>query len=633
MSIQNVSSKIQREHIEKLAFIYVRQSCAQGVKTNVVGGRRQREEVERLASELGWPKSNIVIVDDDQARSGSSTAGRDGYLTILNAIIEGRVGAVFSLESSRVGRDTADWHYLIKMCALMGTLVIDPDGVYDASDTNDNTLMKFKALFGETELAWIRKRMLEARRTLARQGKLRVNVPAGLIYDPEGMLVLDPDPLVQDAIRLVFSVFERFGSAGQVVKHFADQNLRIPSRIHKGPQRGDHNWVPLQIARALAILRNPFYAGTYVYGRSKSKKRATLTEARTIQVATSTTRVAQNDWQVTIHDAFPAYITWAQFLANQNRLQQNQNDFARRTRGATRSGSALLQGLVFCGKCGRKMTVAYFNRQRRPYYVCQAEKQRYHGKNCQTSPAIPIDDDVQGLFLQAVEPAQLKLSLDAFANLEEQLRYEGRQWDSRLSHAQKNIANAQERLLHIDFHNKYAFACAQNDLKEKEETLAELRQEQRGTQKKKLKDLSPKERKSMERLSRDLPLVWQSPTTDIVTKKNLIRCLISDVTLKRDGVATQVSIRWRTLACTTRIVQLPKNGDSTRTPPQVLELVRQLSVDHTYSEIAKKIKDAGFRRIRGGALFHAHTVYALCLRYLNNVGRFSASSGRVRRSS
>jgi hypothetical protein len=337
--------------------------------------------------------------------------------------------------------------------------------------------------------------------------------------------------------------------------------------------------------------------------------------------------LAQDEWQVTINDAFPAYITWEQFLANQHQLRQNANDFARRNRGAARSGSALLQGLIICGKCGHKMSVAYFNRQRRPYYVCLAEKQRYHGKNCQTFPAIPIDDDVQALFLQAIEPVQLKMSLDACARLEEQIRYEQRQWDARLNHAQKDTTKAQERLLHIDFHNKYAFSCAQNDLKEKEEILALLKQEQRSSEKTIFKNLSATERKTMERLSRDLPLIWKSPTTDMVLKKNLIRCLINDITLKRDGGASQVSICWRTLACTTRIVQLPKNGDATRTPPKVLELIRQLTVDHTYGEIAKKLNEAGLRSMRGG-LFTEESVYGLCLRYLNNIGCFRFSHRR-----
>lgn len=243
MSLLDGMRKVTAEHTNKLAYVYVRQSTLRGVKVNIVGGQRQREEVINLALQHGWSRENIRVVDEDQATSGSSTEGRYGYVDMLNDVADGRVGAVLSLEPARVGRDSADWHILIKMCYHTGTLVIDMHGVYDASDVNDNTMMKVKALLTEMELQWITERLHGARLALAAKGELRFFLPIGYVYDEENKVIFDPDEEVQKMVSLLFTLFRQLGSASKVARYMHEKGLRFPTLVRGGPRQGQYDWI------------------------------------------------------------------------------------------------------------------------------------------------------------------------------------------------------------------------------------------------------------------------------------------------------------------------------------------------------------------------------------------------------
>jgi len=605
---QNNALKVRAEHLEKLAFIYVRQSTQYGVEHNIVGGRRQREEVEALALRLGWSKDKIIIVDCDQAVSGSSTDKRYGYVEMLRAIAEGEVGAVFSLESSRLSRDSADWHYLIKACDINGTLIIDPDGIYDASDSNDSTLMKFKAIITEVELRWITQRLVGAKRELAKKGLLRFFIPIGFVYDEHGKLALETNPAVGDAVRLLFSCFNKIGTALGVARHFGQNKLKFPTLVRGGPRAGEYDWVPLTAARVGSILRNPMHAGVYVWGRWKTKKMLVQAPGGMPRVKKFQVKLPREDWEFVLYDHHPGYITWAQFLENQERISHNRNLPGKQRRGAARAGSALLQGIALCGKCGHRMSVYYASHQPVAYYDCRSHQVHFGTDKCQKIPGESIEAAVVKLFLEAVAPAQIKLSLSACQNVDEQTRLEDLQFEARLKRANVAVTRAKERLLFIDYTNRSALNCAQEDLKKSEDELGQLKRDHRDTHKNQIQKLDPEELRMVKALTQDLPRIWAASTTDFVTKKKLIRSLIREVTLTRDELEVRVAIRWKTLACTEINVELPVRGAALRTQAEIIELIKKLARDHSNKQIAAALNEAGKLNGRGGAFTRTRVI-------------------------
>jgi DNA invertase Pin-like site-specific DNA recombinase len=574
--------------------VYVRQSTLRGVKENIAGGQLQYD-VYKLALQLGWAMENIRIVTADQARSGSTTEGRYGYVDMLNDVAAGRVGAVFSLEAARMGRDSADWHVLIKICDNTGTLVIDPDGIYDARDSNDNMMMKFKALMAETELRWITSRLQNAKRALAEKGELRIFSPTGYIYE-DNQLVFDPEENVQKVVRLLFTNFRRLRSACKVVKYFNENNLTFPTVVRGGHRKGQYDWKPLTTTRALQVLHTPAYAGTYVYGRSKTKKNVVAKVDEDPKVVKCQVQLKREDWQIVIHDLHPAYITWDEFVMNEQIL--NKNNRVQNRRGP-RSGSSLLNGLVLCGRCGHAMNVSYPHKAALPYYNCHFDRAVSSGKICQTIPGAKVDRAVEQAFLGALQPAQVELSLEALSRAEEQARDIERQWTSRLERARLALDDAGERLLAIDPKNKRAFARVQEDFEKKEEELALLKVERAEEETFALEDLTSEERDAFLALAQDFPSVWHAKTTDMVARKNLLRCLIEDITLIRDGESISVGILWKTKAQTQLTVVLPARGSKLQLPESVLEFIKKLAHDHTDRQIASALNDAGMVNGKG----------------------------------
>jgi len=599
VDFQNAASKVRKEHLDKLACIYVRQSTAGGVKKNVVGGRRQREDVIKLALQLGWPEANIKVIDADQAMTGSSTHGRYGYQDMLNLITKECVGAVFSLESSRMARDSTDWHALIKICHLTGTLVIDPDGVYDASDSNDSTLMKLKALLVEMELRLIYQRIAGARRDLAEKGLLRSSEPIGYVYGDNGKLILDPNEQVRDAVRLVFTTFARVRSSAGVAKYFVREKIKFPSLIRSGPKRGEYKWVRLKLNRARSVLGNPAYAGTYVYGRSVTKRKVILDKAGVPQVQKYSVRLPREAWSIVIHDAHESYITWSQYLENQERIRHNGSLTSGTGNCAPRVGVGLLQGIAVCGKCGRRMIVIYPHGKRSSYYLCRYENQGTGRDHCQALPSAAIDTGVEKLFLQAVEPAELKISFEAVEHVEEQLRQRDQLWAIQLKRAKSLVQQTKDRLLAVDFNNKYAFDCVQEELKRNEEELLNLNRQHIDIGATALQNLTPDERQSIEKSTKNLPLLWAASTTDMVAKKNLLRCLVQDVTIRREGQTVHIAVRWKTRANTRLTVSLPKRGDNVRIPTSIIEFIAKLAPDHNNTQIANELNESSFVIERG----------------------------------
>ena len=341
MMMQSFAPKIRPDHLDRLAQVYVRQSTMIQVRENTASAARQYDLAGR-ARDLGWLPERIQVIDQDQGHSGASTAGRDGFQHLVAQVGLGRTGAVLSLEASRLARSCSDWYRLIEICALTNTLVIDEDGVYDPTQYSDRLLLGFLGTMSEAELHLIRSRLLGGKLKKASEGQLRFRPPTGLVYDLERRIVFDPDEQVQQAVRLIFDLFDQSASALAVVKHFADHHLQCPTRLWGGSRHGQVIWRPLSHGRVLDILHNPEYAGAYVYGRTKT--RLLCLPGEEPRVKGRTRRVRPEDWPFLIPGHHPGYITWDQFQRNQRRLDDNRTLPDEDRRGAPRKASPCSRG-------------------------------------------------------------------------------------------------------------------------------------------------------------------------------------------------------------------------------------------------------------------------------------------------
>lgn len=592
-------SKIQPDHLDRDALIYVRQSSLIQVRDNTASTMRQYDLVQRALS-LGWTRERIHVIDQDQGHSGSSTIGRDGFQALVAQVGLKHCGAVLSLEVSRLARSCSDWYRLLEICALTDTLVIDEEGIYDPGSYNDRLLLGFKGTMSEAELHWLRQRLLGGKLTKAEQGELRFRLPVGLVYDPTGKVVLDPDEEVQAAVRLVFVLFEQEGSALAVVKHFTAHHLRFPDRLWKRTQKGELVWEPLRCGRVLSLLHNPFYAGAYVYGRTKTRRHTLAGEAPRIKGRTR--QVKLEDWPIVLRDAHPGYITWEQFRRHQQMLDDNRTWRPEEQRGAVREGSALLQGIVLCGACGRRMNVRYLSDGAIPSYQCRQAHAQLAEKTCQTMRGDGIDQVVAACFLEAIQPAQLAVALSTLDQLEARAKQIDRQWQLRLERAQYEADLAHRRYNAVDPDNRLVARSLERDWNAKLLEVEQLQREYAALPKPAALLITPQERERILALAQNVPAVWQAPTTSQAERKQLLRYLIKDVTLTKREQVIEVRIRWQTEALTELTVPRPKRvADARRTDPRIVARVRELAPIHTSTHIAVLLNEEGFCAGLGGS--------------------------------
>jgi DNA invertase Pin-like site-specific DNA recombinase len=340
-----LNPKIADHHLARQACIYIRQSTMAQVRFNQESTERQYN-LANQATSLGWTPDQIRILDGDLGHSGEQTNNRDDFKTLVSDVAMGQVGAIFSLESSRLARSNKDWHRLLELCAITKTLVFDGDGCYDPADFNDSLVLGMKGTFAQAELHIIRARLHGGKLNKAQKGELRFPLPVGLVLDGD-KIVLDPDQEVQGAVRAVFELFEQDKSAYAVVQHFHEFGLLFPRRSYGGVWDGKLIWGRLTHSRVLGVLANPSYAGTYVFGRYQSCKKI----GPTGEICTQLRPMPQDQWRVVIPDHHPGYITWDQFAANRKRLAANKTN-CEVLGGPAREGLCLLQSLLLCGVCG-----------------------------------------------------------------------------------------------------------------------------------------------------------------------------------------------------------------------------------------------------------------------------------------
>jgi DNA invertase Pin-like site-specific DNA recombinase len=410
-----MNTKISELHHRKPAYIYVRQSTLAQVRHHRESTERQYALREKALS-LGWPETAIRTLDRDLGVSGAQMTGREDFKTLVADVSMGQVGAVFALEVSRLARSNLDWHRLLELCALTHTLVIDADGCYDPADFNDGLLLGLKGTMAQAELHFLRGRLLGGKLNKAKKGELRFPLPVGFCYDDEGRIVPDPDEEVRGAVQLVFRLFRETGSAYAVVQRFAQSGLRFPKRAYGGAWAGQLIWGRLSHGRVLGLIRNPSYAGMYVFGRYQYHKNITPEG----EVHKHMRAVAMPDWRVHLCQHHEGYITVEEFDQNRNRLEQNRtNGEGTVLSGPAREGLALLQGLLLCACCGRALTVRYQgNGGIYPIYLCSWKRREgLATRDCVSVRSDLLDDAICEEVFKALRPAELELALAALKEL------------------------------------------------------------------------------------------------------------------------------------------------------------------------------------------------------------------------
>ena len=399
MFTETASSKVTPTHLSRTALLYIRQSTLKQVLHNTESGIRQYD-LRGRAIALGWHSDQITVIDIDQGQSGASAADREGFQQLVAEVSLGRAGIVLGLECSRLARNSADWHQLLELCGMTGTLICDEDGLYDPRNFNDRLLLGMKGQLSEAELHFIRARLQGGILSKARRGELITPLPIGLAYDGAGHVVLDPDTAIRAAVAHLFATFTATGSATACVKAFNAAGLTFPWRHRRGPHKGDVDWKPLLHTTVLHVLHNPRYAGAFTYGRHHTARRGPDGKYTVVSLP-------RDEWISFIPGAHPGYITLDQYDANLAQLTANAAAHGcDRTAGPAREGPALLQGLIICGRCGQRMTIRYHHTTAGevPTYVCQLTGIATGQPICTTLPGSTLDQRIGALLLAALTP-------------------------------------------------------------------------------------------------------------------------------------------------------------------------------------------------------------------------------------
>ncbi|HVH72370.1 MAG TPA: recombinase family protein [Candidatus Dormibacteraeota bacterium] len=589
-----MNSKITELHQNKSAYIYVRQSTPAQILHHQESTERQYA-LRQKALELGWSEAAVRTLDRDLGISGAQTTGRTDFKTLVADVSMGQVGAVFALEVSRLARSNADWYRLLELCALTHTLVIDEDGCYDPADFNDGLLLGLKGTMAQAELHFLRGRLLGGKLNKAKKGELRCPLAVGLCYDDEGRTILDPDEEVRGAVALVFRLFRETGSAYGVMHQFAQRALRFPKRAYGGAWNGKIIWGQLSHARVISMLKNPSYAGMYVFGRYQYRREISAEG----EIRKRMQAVAMPAWRVSLKEHHQGYITWEEFLENAKRLEKNRtNGEEMLLSSPAREGSALLQGLLLCGQCGHALTVRYTgNGGIYPMYLCSwMRREGLATKDCMNFRCDLLDAAVSEQALKALQPAELELALAALQELESRDQAIMRQWQMRLERAEYEVALAERRYQEVDPSNRLVAGTLERRWNDALVRLEELKKQATEFQRQEARIVTAEQKAKVLALARDFPRLWYAPSTHDKDRKRMLRLLIKDITVEKLAEPRQLSvhIRWQGGASTDLSVPLPpKAADRLRYPSATVERVRELAHNLPDAQIADQLNREG----------------------------------------
>jgi DNA invertase Pin-like site-specific DNA recombinase len=586
---EQAAAKVTGAHLARTAYLYVRQSTLRQVLTNTESAARQYA-LRQKAIALGWPAEAIVTIDTDQGQSGASAADREGFQHLVAEVGMGRAGIVLGLEVSRLARNNADWHRLLEICAMSGTLICDEDGLYDPTDFNDRLLLGLKGTMSEAELHFIRARLIGGQLSKARRGELQMPLPVGLVYDPTGKVALDPDTGVQQAIRQLFTLFARTGSARATVQQFNADGLLFPVRVRTGAHKGELAWMPLQHWRVLRTLHNPRYAGAFAYGRRR--ERLAGNGKKSYQL------VPREQWIALIRDAHPGYISWDQYETNQKLLLGNATAHGEdRAAGPAREGTALLQGRAICGRCGRRMTVRYHTRRgvEVPDYQCMSRCIQDGAARCQTIPGAVVDAAVASLLLNTLTPHALEVALTVQAELDTRAAEADALRHQHVERARHRADLARRRYLAVDPDNRLVADSLEADWNDALRALQTAREDYDRASAAATATFTDELKDRISSLATDFPALWSNPHTQQRDRKRMVRLLVDDVTLhKTDRI--HLHVRFRGGQTHSLVVPIPPTSWQARQtrPDTVAELHRLLDT-HTDAQTADALNVAGHR--------------------------------------
>ena len=569
--------------LQRKAVVYVRQSTPQQVQSNLESQRRQYGLVE-VARQRGF--TNVEVIDDDLGRTASGAAERPGFDRLVADLCAGKVGAVLCLDASRLARNGRDWHHLLELCGLVEARVIDLDGTYDPCRPNDRLLLGMKGSISEFELGIIRSRMYEAVRSKARRGELRIPPPIGYTWDRDVGLGLDPDRRLQEVIRLVFQKFRELGSARQVLLWMASQNIHFPYPSD-GRTLTSFEWRPIRYRNVISILKNPFYAGVYAYG--KSEKRTTIVDGRARKSYGHPKPM--DTWEVFIKDHHEGYISWADYERNQALLAGN----AYRRVGDTKSGRggrALLAGLICCARCGRRLSVVYTGRYPRPVYRCEQPNAQLGQQRCLSVAGKRIDETIAAEMLRAVAPMAIEAAEEAERMLKDEDQDRRRIAELELQQAQYDASLAERRYAACDPDNRLIAAQLEKAWESALQRVERCREQLDRTQTSKAEDARP----DLTGLADDLSAAWRAPRTTMRTRQRLVRALITEIVADVDAEAGEIVlvIHWKGGQHSELRVRKPRTGEhGCRTSEQALAVIRNMAGRWSDENIAASLNRMG----------------------------------------
>lgn len=585
---------IQPRHLQRKAVVYVRQSSPKQLLLHQESTRRQYQLVDK-AHQLGWPQPLITVIDDDLGLSGASSTQRTVFQRLVAEIGLGQIGLVLVTEVSRLSRLNSDWHRVLELCAVFETLIADEDGLYDPRDPNHRLVLGLKGTLFAAELHILHARMQGGLLNKARRGELALRLPIGYARLHDGSVVKDPNERVRLTIQTIFDQFTQLKSARAVQRYFLAQKLEMPGHVQRGNDYGQLIWREPTYQMIQQVLTSPVYAGMFVYGRRKQQ----IIPGDPPQ--TQCHRLAQTEWEIVIEDVYPAYLSVEKYQQNRRYLHNNLFNFAYRSQGAAREGVNLLQGLLLCGRCGRRMTVLYGGGY--PGYVCRREKANYDTPTCQTFSARYLDEAISQAFLAAMQPLSLEATLASLARLEEERARLDQHWQLKLEQARYAVRLAQRQYDAVDPENRLVARELEKRWNQALSSLSTLEQEYRAVVRAELAPLSEAERAQVRQLANDLPALWHSPTTTPAERKQLLRLVISQValTVEPEGRCGQIKISWSGGATTELKVVYQSAGWHCITDEQVVGRIRELALNWPDYTIAAHLNREGILTRTGKA--------------------------------
>jgi DNA invertase Pin-like site-specific DNA recombinase len=605
--------KITPDHLARGAFIYIRQSTVDQLANNHESRRRQYGLAER-ARALGW--TDVTVIDDDLGRSGSGVS-RPGFERLLAAICEGRVGAVFAIEVSRLARNGRDWHTLIEFCGLVGTVIVDEDGIYEPRHPNDRLLLGMKGTMSELELSLLRARSMEALKQKARRGELFFTVAVGYVKVGRDKIEMNPDRRVREAIGLVFTRFAEMQSIRQVFLSLRADQIALPYIDAKSPGQHQLRWKPPVYATVSNLLTNPVYAGAYVFGRTGS--RVTIENGR--KRILRGYRKDRSDWAVLLVDHHEGYLSWADYERNQRLIADNANGKGMMVRGAVRKGEALLAGLLRCGHCGRRLLVSYNGTKGDiGRYHCDATRSNPEAAPCISFGALRVDQAVGAEIVRLLQPLGVEAAIGVITDGEHQAGEKQRQIELALEQARYEAARARRQYDAVDPDNRLVAGELERRWNAALAAVDQLDKELEALVRQRPAVLDAEERQRLLRMGADLEAAWHHPAATAVTRKRIIRAVLREVVAHAEDDQIRLLLHWQGGDHTHLTVRKNRRGQTRWTvEPETTDLIRACARLMPDKAIAGMLNRTGKRtgrlngwtqsRVRGFRNTHGIAVY------------------------